>query len=1214
MGFTPASESSSATDSQDQWRFWIDRGGTFTDIVAIDPRGRCHTHKLLSENPERYPDAAVEGIRELLGLKPDEPIPSVRVRHVKMGTTVATNALLERKGADTVLVTTRGFGEVLEIGYQNRPKIFARHIEKPDVLYREVIEIDERVTAEGKVLRPLDDSSARAALSAAFAKGFRSVAIVLLHGYRHVDHERRLAEIATQLGFTQVSVSHRVSSLIKLIGRGDTTVADAYLSPVLRHYVDRVASRLGEVPLLFMQSNGGLIGADRFQGKDSILSGPAGGIVGAVKTAERAGFREVITFDMGGTSTDVAHYRGILERGYDREVAGTRIRAPMMEVHTVAAGGGSIVTFDGQRFRVGPESAGANPGPAGYGRGGPLTVTDCNLVLGRLVPACFPKVFGPEGNLPIDRGAALRGFEALAERASRETGIAKSGAEVAEGCLAIAVANMAQAIKKISVQRGHDVTRYVLQCFGGAGGQLACRVADALGMTRVLLHPFAGVLSAYGMGLADIRALKTQTVEKKLDSDLMPSLQAWTGALRREVEALLEDQDFQSVRYETRLFIKYEGTDQPLEVNFAEVAEMAGSFTRDHDRRFGFTMPGKALIVASIAVEGIGEAHAEVDDLDQSTERDLIPELHAPLYVAGSFRDVPVYRWEHLPRDARIMGPAIIVNKLTTLTVDAGWCAEHRGHLVLSRVVPRENACIEGDAADPVMLEIFNNLFMSIAEQMGFVLQNTSTSVNIKERLDFSCAVFDRDGGLIANAPHMPVHLGSMSASVTALIRDLAERGDSLRPGDVYVSNNPYNGGTHLPDITVISPVFDEADDELLFFTASRGHHADIGGITPGSMPPFSARIEEEGTLLDNICLVREGQLREEAVLELFRSGPYPSRNPEQNLADLRAQVAANTKGRNELLRMIRQFSAQVVLAYMKHVQAYAEACVRRVIGVLRGGSFRYALDHGGEVVVRVETDPEAGTARIDFSGTSPAQDSNFNAPGAVCRAAVLYVFRSLIDEDIPLNAGCLEPLEVVIPEGSLLSPDHPAAVVAGNVETSQVITDALYGALGVLAAAQGTMNNFTFGNAHHQYYETICGGSGAGPDFDGTDAVQTHMTNSRITDPEVLELRFPVLLEAFSVRKGSGGAGRHRGGDGVVRRFRFREAMTAGILANRRRIRPFGLEGGDEGAAGVNRVIRADGEVEILPASGKVEMAPGDRFEIQTPGGGGFGVDPDSR
>jgi len=1194
-----------------RWQFWIDRGGTFTDLVARRPDGSLTTHKLLSENPEQYEDAAIQGIRDLMGLARGQPIPAERVEHVKMGTTVATNALLERKGDRTLLAITTGFADALRIGYQARPKIFDRHIRLPDRVYDEVAEIDERLRADGTVERALDEAGARRALRAAFDRGIRSVAIVLMHGYRYTAHEARVAAIAREIGFTQVSTSHETSPLMKLVSRGDTTTVDAYLSPILRRYVDQVAGQLGGARLMFMQSNGGLADARFFQGKDSILSGPAGGIVGAVRTAEMAGFDKIIGFDMGGTSTDVSHYAGEYERAFETQVAGVRMRAPMLRIHTVAAGGGSILHFDGARFRVGPDSAGANPGPACYRRGGPLAVTDCNVMLGKIVPRHFPKVFGPHADEPLDVAVVREKFGALAQEIRQATGEVRSPEAVAEGFLTIAVANMANAIKEISVQRGYDVTEYTLQCFGGAGGQHACLVADQLGMTKVFLHPYAGVLSAYGMGLADIRALREKAVEAELGAAL-PELPALYEPLIAEARGEVEAQGIAdaNITLHRRVHLRYEGTDSALVASFGTAEEIVADFERLHRQRYGFVVPNKRHIVEAISVEVVGSTGTgavEASFLRPGAAGDAQPIDSTRLFSHGQWWDAPVYDRATLGAGARIAGPAIVIEANSTNVIEPEWQAEMtaQGHLVMTRAVAARRAYAVGTSVDPVMLEVFNNLFMSIAEQMGSTLENTSYSVNIKERLDFSCAIFDAEGNLIANAPHMPVHLGSMGESVRTVIR---ERGREMQPGDVYVLNAPYNGGTHLPDITVITPVYDEAGQAILFWLGSRGHHADVGGITPGSMPPDSTHIDEEGVLLDNVKLVDRGRFLEEEIYAHLRSGKYPARNPYQNVADLKAQIAANEKGVQELRKMVRHFSLPVVQAYMGHVQDNAEEQVRRVLGVLKSGSFAYPMDDGSVIKVAVSIDQASRSGVIDFTGTSPQRPTNFNAPSAVCRAAVLYVFRTLVDDEIPMNEGCLKPLRIIIPEGSMLNPRYPAAVVAGNVETSQVVTDTLYGALGVLAGAQGTMNNLTFGNEKYQYYETICGGSGAGPGFDGTDAVHTHMTNSRLTDPEVLEWRFPVLLEEFRINRGSGGKGKWRGGDGTIRRLRFLEPMTAAILANHRKIAPFGLKGGEDGSVGRNWVERTDGTRVELAATGQAEMGAGDVFVIVTPSAGGYG------
>ncbi len=1201
----------------EKWDFWIDRGGTFTDVVARRPEGGYLSHKLLSENPEQYPDAALQGIRDLLGVGKSDPIPTERIAAVKMGTTVGTNALLERKGDRTLLVINEGFHDALRIGYQNRPHLFELNIQLPEMLYERVLEITGRYTAHGEERAPLDLDGARAGLRAAYDAGIRACAIVFMHGYRFPAHEKAVAQAASEIGFTQISTSHQVSPLMKLVGRGDTTVVDAYLSPILRRYVDRVAAELGDARLMFMQSNGGLTDASLFQGKDCILSGPAGGVVGAVRTTAMAGFEKIIGFDMGGTSTDVSHYAGDFERAFESEVAGIRMRAPMMHIHTVAAGGGSILHYDGSRFTVGPDSAGANPGPACYRRGGPLAVTDCNVMLGKLNPDYFPKVFGPNGDEPLSRDAVAEKFAALAaeiEASGRERMTVEA---IAEGYLTIAVENMANAIKKISIQRGYDVSEYVLSCFGGAGGQHACLVADALGMKKVFIHPLAGVLSAYGMGLADVRAMRERAVEAVLDQGQMPNLSTALDELAAEGLEELRGQDIDPDRISVlrKVHLRYQGTDTALVVDFTDLAGIVEAFEDAHRQQFGFIDQSKAHVVEAVSIEAVGAGEPAVDtplDATGGGRVDSIPPLaNVQAYMAGSYHDAPVIDRNHMRPGDKVSGPAILREDTATTVIEPGWQAAMTdvGHLVLTRIQPLPKRVAVGTDVDPVMLEIFNNLFMSTAEQMGLVLQKTTNSVNIKERLDFSCAVFDQEGELIANAPHIPVHLGSMDESIKAVIR---VHGAIMRPGDVFVLNAPYNGGTHLPDVTVITPVFDDdsagAAAKVLFYVASRGHHAEIGGISPGSMPPSSRTVEEEGILIDNIKLVDQGRFLETEMRELLASGPYPSRNPDSNIADLKAQIAACEKGVQELRRVVEHFGLDVVYAYMGHVQDNAEESVRRVIDVLQTGSFEVPLDNGSKIHVDVSIDHQARAAKIDFTGTSGQLESNFNAPTAVCRSAVLYVFRTLVDGNIPLNAGCLKPIEIVIPDDCMLNPKYPAAVVAGNVETSQNIVDCLYGALGRLAACQGTMNNFTFGDNELQYYETICSGTPAGPGFHGTDAVHAHMTNSRLTDPEVLEWRFPVMLDSFGIRPDSGGKGAFNGGSGILRRVRFLAPMTASILSCRRIVPPHGIAGGGDGEPGRCWIERADGGQEELSGCDSAEMTPEDIFVIQTPTGGAYG------
>ncbi len=1215
------------SDSSGGWQFWIDRGGTFTDVVARAPDGTIFARKVLSENPGAYADAALEGIRRILSIDSSTPIPASRIASIKMGTTVATNALLERRGEPTVLVITKGLEDQLEIGYQARPDIFARNIVKPSMLYTEVVAADERVRADGTVERTLDVAALARDLAAAHERGARAVAIVLMHAYAFPEHEKQAERIARDLGFAQVSVSHQVSPLIKLVGRGDTTVADAYLTPILKRYVARIAAEIGTdggglgsdggssgPRLMFMASSGGLTSADLFEGRDAILSGPAGGIVAMAETARRAGFGKVIGFDMGGTSTDVSHFAGDYERSFETEVAGVRLRVPMLRIHTVAAGGGSIVTFDGTRLKVGPESAGSNPGPMCYRRGGPLTVTDANLVLGKISPEHFPKVFGPAQDAPLDRDAAVAAFETLA----RDMAGGRTAADVADGVVRIAVESMANAIKRISVARGYDVTRYALNCFGSAGGQHACLIADALGIETVLIHPLSGLLSAYGMGLAPLRASRQQTIERRLGDDGLAAIEDLAWQLGSEVTEVLLDQGVahDDIAITTRLHLRYDGSDVALPVELAEAGFMRRDFEEAHQRQFGFISPEKNIAIAAIEVEALGGG-AEMDDhrTTQPTQSGGSACASEPqrtrFHSSGNWHDAVVWRREDLTSGRHVEGPAIVIEPHQTVVVEPGWRLEltRRDDLVMTRREPRQREEL-GTAADPILLEVFNNIYMSIAEQMGEALRNTAQSVNIKERLDFSCAVFDRQGQLVANAPHMPVHLGSMDRSVETIVR---ERAGTMRPGDVYMLNAPYNGGTHLPDITVVTPVFDEAGQRVLFYVASRGHHEDIGGLTPGSMTPRATSIEEEGVYIDNALLVSGGRFLEAETRTLLGSAKYPARRPDKNIADLKAQVAANAKGTAELRKMVEHFGLAVVEAYMRHVQDNAEESVRRLIARLDEGHFRLETDSSTAVEVRITTDRTARTARVDFTGTSPMQADNFNAPEPVTRAAVLYVFRVMVDEPIPMNAGCLKPIEIVIPEGSMLKPVYPAAVVAGNVETSQVVTNALFAALKGLGTAQGTMNNLTFGNERVQYYETICSGAPAGHDsagrgFDGAAGVHVHMTNTRLTDPEILELRYPVLLEEFSIRRGSGGKGRFTSGDGTRRVIRFLEPMHAAILSGFRVVAPPGLDGGAPGEKGRNGVRRNDGTTEWLGGCAETEVAAGEAIVIETPTGGGIG------
>jgi len=1194
-----------------RWNFWIDRGGTFTDIVGRAPDGNLITHKLLSDNPRRYVDAAVQGIRDVLKLGAGEPLPIDEIETVKMGTTVATNALLERQGEPTLLVTTEGFADILRIGYQTRPDLFALDIELPEMLYTEVLEVEERMSADGQTLVPLDENAARVGLQQARSQGLNSVAIVLVHGYRYITHEARLAAIARELGFEQVSVSHEVSALMKIVPRGDTTVVDAYLSPVLRQYVAQVDKQLRNNQrsprLMFMQSNGGLTDAYAFQGKDALLSGPAGGVVGMVRTAENADLHKLIGFDMGGTSTDVSHYAGEFERAYETEVAGIRVRSPMMDINTVAAGGGSILHFDGSRLRVGPDSAGADPGPTCYGNNGPLAITDCNVVLGKLRPEFFPTVFGADGNQPLNVKATKEAFSALAERITEVTGIQQTETSVAQGYLDIAADNMANAIKKISIERGHDVTDYALVCFGGAGGQHACMVADRLGIENIYVHPHAGVLSAVGIGLADVRQIHDETVEQILNQDNLQQLDPrWKELELKGIEYLRTQHiDLNSQELRRRLSLRYQGSDTSLLVPALMLDDVRAAFETHHAARFGFTSPQTPIIIESLQLEAVGLAEPLLVNETNSQNEDPILGIF-PTTMGEKTVDTPFLDRRNMAPDTPVTGPAVLVEPNATTVIEPNWQGRVNadGDLFIERTAPQEQQPAVGTNVNPVQLEIFNNLFMNIAEQMGVVLENTAVSVNIKERLDFSCAIFDPAGELIANAPHLPIHLGSMSEAIKSVIA----HNPQMEPGDAYVLNAPYNGGTHLPDITVVKPIFDETSGERIFYVASRGHHSDIGGIVPGSAPADSTTIEEEGLVLDNVLLVQGGQFLEPEIRDLLTAGPWPARNPDQNIADLKAQVAACERGAAELHHVISHYGLDVVHAYMGHVMENAEESVRRVIAALNDCEFVGEMDDGNQIAVSIRVDLAERSAVIDFAGTSDQHPGNFNAPKAVCRSAVLYVFRCMVNDAIPLNAGCLVPLDIRIPDPSMISPHSPAAVIAGNVETSQLLVDTLFGALGVIAGSQGTMNNFIWGNDQHQYYETICGGAGATPSTDGASAVHTHMTNTRLTDPEILEWRHPVRVQHFKVRRNSGGLGAKRGGDGVIRRLQFLEPMTVNVLSSRRKVAPYGVGGGHDGLVGVNRLLRADGTTKELPGSTRVEVDAGDCFEIETPGGGGFG------
>ena len=1234
----PIQKSNQAISNADSpcWDFWVDRGGTFTDIVAKDPQNRLLTRKLLSENPTAYEDAALQGIRDFLSVEANAPIPTQLIGSVKMGTTVATNALLERKGEPTVLAITQGLRDVLEIGYQVRPKTFALNIEKPEVLYKDVIEISERVDNDGNVLVPLDEQAVGVNLQQQYNAGYRSVAIVLMHAYKYPEHELRVAQIAKEIGFSQISTSHDVSPMVRIVPRGDTTVVDAYLSPILRRYVQRVGAAIGantdEQPkegqqssnrrLQFMRSSGGLTAASKFQGRDAILSGPAGGIIGAVCTSELAGFNKIIGFDMGGTSTDVSHYAGDYERAFETQVAGVRMSVPMMSVHTVAAGGGSVLHFDQQRFRVGPESAGAFPGPMSYRNGGPLTVTDANVCLGKVDPRFFPKLFGPEHNQSIDDKVVKTAFNTIAQK----QGMDASGEQVAEGFLTIAIEHMAQAIKKISIERGYDVQQYALTCFGGAGGQHACLVADRLGMQTIFIHPFASILSAYGMGLADIRSQRTETFQHVMAASSLAELQRAFARLQAHTANELSEQGITSDAQSdsAKVFLRYHGTDTTLPIGLGSIAQMKTEFEAVHLAQYGFISPEKDIVIESISMESAGGGQHIEEPVYPLTDNAL-PDAqeNTQIFSGGQWHHTPIYSLNQLLPGHSVQGPAIIIEDNGTVIVEPHWSAmmtTHK-HLVLQKEQisdtskeqdseqvshdKNQQSTVEQAKSDPVMVEIFNNQFMSIAEQMGIVLRNTSSSVNIKERLDFSCAVFDLSGRLIANAPHIPVHLGSMDATVKVLIKS----GLSIEAGDVFIHNDPFNGGSHLPDVTVITPIFDKQNEQVIFYVASRAHHADIGGIAPGSMSPNAKTIIEEGVIIPCMKLVSKGQFLHNELERLLLGAKYPVRNFSQNVADLHAQIGANRRGYQELLKLVDEHTLPVVNTYTQHIMDNAEQSVRRTIDSLQGGQYTYEMDGGLRICVKVDVDRVTRSARIDFTGTSAQQPSNFNAPGAITQAVVLYVFRCLVDSDIPLNAGCMRPLTIIVPQGSMLNPVYPAAVVAGNVEVSQAATNALFGALGTLGMSQGTMNNLTFGNDEYQYYETICSGAPAGPGFNGAAAVHTHMTNSRLTDPEILESRYPVLLEKFIVRRGSGGKGHWHAGDGIERRIRFLANMQCAILSGHREVPLAGVKGGQAGELGHNWIERGGQKWFDLGGSGEAAVQCGDVVVIQTPTGGGFGA-----
>ncbi|WP_421935066.1 hydantoinase B/oxoprolinase family protein [Phenylobacterium sp.] len=1186
------------------WSFWIDRGGTFTDVIGKASDGEEVSLKLLSSSPA-YEDAAVEAMRRVLGAGPGAPFPADRVEAIKMGTTVATNALLERRGATTLFVATQGFADALVIGDQSRPDLFALNIVRPEPLYSGVVEARERLAADGAVVRDLDREDLAAKLKAAVADGYTAAAIAFLHADLNPAHEIAAGELARAAGFEFVALSHEVSPLPRYIPRAETTVADAYLTPVLRAYVERVAGAVAGAPLYFMTSAGGLVRASAFRGRDAVVSGPAGGVVGVAETARAAHADQALGFDMGGTSTDVCRYAGRLERRDTAVIAGVKLRSPMLDVETVAAGGGSILFFDGLRARVGPHSAGADPGPAAYGRGGPATVTDANLVLGRLDPRFFPAIFGPRADAPLDVAAARARLAELAQAMG-----AASVEAAAEGFVAIAVEQTAQAVRRISTERGFDPRGHALVAFGGAAGQVGCQVAQALGVDEVLCPRYGSVLSAWGIGQARVTALKQAGLDAPLDEAGLVRAATQLEGVEAEARQALADQGADDGQLTRTLRLRYDGADAELPTALGPLAQVKAAFEAAHRRLFGFVEPDRTIVIASVEAEAIQDAaHPREREAAARSRQGGVSSSQVNgderigMFAHGETTTAPIVAAETL---TTLEGPALIVRPDTQIALPLGWraTAEDDGLIRLTRAGGVQARAIALDRPDPITLELFNRRFMGVAEAMGAALERTAHSVNIKERLDFSCALFDADGGLVANAPHMPVHLGSMGASVRA-VRD---RHPTLRPGDAFALNNPYAGGTHLPDITVVMPVFMPGAATAAFYVAARGHHADVGGVQPGSMPPFSKTIDEEGVLLDAIPIMRGGLFLEADTRAALGAGRWPARAPDRNIADLKAQIAACQAGAAAVAGMIEGFGGEVVAAYMTFVQQNATASVRRAIGRLSDGLARVPMDGGGEIVVITTVDAAKGEATLDFRQSADQLPSNFNAPSAIVDAAALYVFRTLVDDDIPLNSGCLAPLNILTRPGSMLAPAPPAAVVAGNVETSQHVVDALYAALGVMANAQGSMNNFTFGDETRQYYETLCGGAGATAQADGASAVHTHMTNSRLTDPEILERRFPVRVETYAIRPESGGAGAHRGGDGAVRRVRFLAPMEAALLSTRRDHAPQGIAGGGPALPGAQRLITASGAVKELPGCFSVTVQLGDVIEIQTPGGGGFG------
>lgn len=1242
-----------------KYRFSIDRGGTFTDIYAEVPgEPGYRVIKLLSEDPQNYADAPREGIRRILtemgACRADgDCVSADPIEWIRMGTTVATNALLERKGARCALLVTRGFGDILQIGNQDRPHIFDLEIRKPELLYETVIEIDERLrflradepppaepVVEGitgdrlVVLQPLDSEALRPQLQQVYDRGIRSLAVVLMHAYAWPGHELAIGRLAEEIGFAQISLSSQVMPRIKLVARGDTTMVDAYLNPHIRNYLDSFRQgfedRLANTSLLFMQSDGGLARAGDFTGSRAILSGPAGGVVGyAMTTFEQESGQPVIGFDMGGTSTDVSRFGGDYELVFETETAGVRIQAPQLHIKTVAAGGGSRLFFENNMFMVGPESAGAHPGPVCYRKNGYLAVTDANLVLGRIQPKYFPHIFGTGENQPLDLAASRRVLAELADRinaANRQKGLPDMSVEqVALGFLQVANEVMVRPIREISVMRGYDIKEHVLAVFGGAGPQHACAIARSLGIPDIFIHRFSGILSAYGIGMADVIVDLQKPSSVRYQPQILPDIEKQVAGLREQAYADLLRQGFAADAVDSTAFLnlRYKGTDTPQMIAWPEDNDFARVLSETYLREFGFDLDGRDILIDDVRVRARGKTSG-LRRLTISGAQGPAPQLDTvQCYFEGGWQATAVYDLAQLGAGYCIAGPAIIVHETSTILVEPDCTASITGSGDVRLQVGSGVRQRVGTEMDPIQLSIFSNLFMSIAEQMGRMLQKTAISTNIKERLDFSCALFGPSGELVANAPHLPVHLGAMSEAVKEQIR---RRKDDLMPGDVLVSNHPVAGGSHLPDITVITPVFREG--EIIFWVAARGHHADIGGISPGSMPPNSRRIEEEGACITSFKLVENGRFQEEGIAELLLAPGKLERGPgqpkisgtrllEDNISDLKAQVAANQKGIELVLEMVDHYGLDVVQAYMRHVQDAAEDAVRtrlRELSQSKGMQARDSvsamdfMDDGSPIVLKMTIDRSDGSAVFDFSGTGPQVWGNCNAPKAVTKSAILYCLRCLIKKDLPLNHGCLLPITIHIPPGSLLDPSPEAAVVGGNVLTSQRVVDVVLKAFGVAAASQGCMNNFTFGNERFGYYETVGGGAGAGPCWHGQTGVHTHMTNTRITDPEILERRYPLLLREFSVRRGSGGQGRFNGGDGLIREVEFLVPLNAAILSERRVYAPYGLAGGQPGARGHNLFICKDGRTISMGSKNEIMAGPGDRFRILTPGGGGYG------